>query len=171
MHVPALTPLLKSPVEQLVHTRSALAVPAVATYWPALHTVHALHVLALFAVLNVPSAHLTQLRSTVVVPSFATALPAMQVVLLTHGVAGFASSSQVPAAQATSCVVLPAHQPPAVQAWQVGGIELVPGAVWVVPGAHSVAGKHSATFLVVLSVPSGQLAHVRSALAEGVFVE
>ncbi len=163
--------VLNSPFAQLVHTRSVLAVPAVATYWPASHSVHALQLVALLAPLNMPAAQLPHVRSVVAVPSAVTKLPATHAVLFTQGVAGLASSSQVPAAQATSVAVPPAHQPPVVHVWHTGGVELVPGVVCVVPAAQSVAGKHSASFGVVLTVPSAHAAHVRSTVAEGVFVE
>ena len=38
-HVAALVVVLKVPDAQPVHTRSAAAVPAVATFWPATHVV------------------------------------------------------------------------------------------------------------------------------------
>jgi hypothetical protein len=170
LQVPALLPLLNSPVAQLVHTRSTLAVPALATNWPALQSVQATHELALLPELNVPATQLSHVRSLVGVPSALMKLPAAHAVLATHAVAGSPSLSQVPAAQATCSAVPPAHHPPAVHASHTGGVDAVPGAVCTVPGAHAFSGKHSATFFEVLTVPSAQAAHVRSALADGTFV-
>ena len=171
LQVPAFALVLNCPVAQLVHTRSVLVVPAALTYKPGAQLVHALHALALLAELKVPAAQLAHERSLVAVPSLCTNCPATHVVLLTHGVDGSPSSSQVPAAQAISVAVPPAHQPPAVQAWHTAGAELVAGAVCVVPAAHAVTGKHAATFTVVLTVPAAQTSQARSVLAEGVFVE
>lgn len=171
LHVPAFAVVLNAPAAQLEQTRSVLVVPAAVTYSPALQLVHALHVLVLLAELKVPSAQLEHARSLVAVPSLATNWPATHVVLLTHGVEGSASSSQVPVAHAASGATPPGHQPPAVHAWHTGAVELEPAAVCVVPAAHAVSGKHTATFTAVLTVPAAQTSHVRSVLAEGVFVE
>src|SRR5690606_40684744 len=101
---------LNSPVEQLVHWRSADAVPCAVTYSPAPQFVQALQASPFCAAAKLPSAQALQLRSSVALPSLTTKLPVVHAVLGTHAEAGSESWSHVPAVQASASLAPPAHQ-------------------------------------------------------------
>jgi hypothetical protein len=97
------------PEAQLVHTRSAVLLPAVSTYLPALQFCQVWQLAAFWVVLNLPAAHGLQVRSVVAFPADWTNWPAAHVVLGTQGVAGSWSSSQLFELHATSSACPPAQ--------------------------------------------------------------
>jgi hypothetical protein len=125
-----------------VHTRSLLAVPAVATYWPAAQVAQGWQAGALGASVKVPVPQGVQLRSVVALPTALTKLPARQAVCVAHAVAGLASWSQVPALQVSRAAVPPAQYWPGWQASQATGEVAVEGAVLTVPAAQVPASRH-----------------------------
>jgi hypothetical protein len=70
--VAAFWAVLNVPEAQSVQVRLAVLVPAVATYCPALHVVHAVHAVAFSAELKVPDAQSEQTRLAVAEPAVAT---------------------------------------------------------------------------------------------------
>jgi hypothetical protein len=80
------------PVAQAAQARSAVAVPAVETYWPALQVVQAAQLAALVVVENCPVAQAAQVRSAVALPGDEAYWPAPQLMKLEQLVApGFAA--------------------------------------------------------------------------------
>lgn len=69
---------------QPVHCRSLAVVPALETYCPALHVVHAVQLIAFAPVLYVPAAQGLHCRSVVLVPALETYWPATQSLQVTH---------------------------------------------------------------------------------------
>ena len=68
-----------------------MLVPAVLTYVPAAHVVHAPQLAAFVVVLKLPLAQVAQVRSAVLEPELVTYSPAEHVVLAAHTEAEFAS--------------------------------------------------------------------------------
>ena len=84
-----------------------VAVAGVVVVVPAGQAITALHLFAFSVEVYELAAHAMHTRSVLVSPSVTTAVPTTQVVLAMQGVPGLASSSQVPATQATGVVVPP----------------------------------------------------------------
>jgi hypothetical protein len=72
---------------QVPHTRFVVAVPVVATNWPALQLVWAWHQNELLAAVKKPGSHAKQKRSVVVVALVKINSPAMQLVAEVHAAA------------------------------------------------------------------------------------
>ncbi len=68
------------PAAHAAQVRSAVALPAVDTRWPALQVVHAVQLTALLVVENCPGAHAAHVRSALALPAADTDCPALQVV-------------------------------------------------------------------------------------------
>ena len=70
----------KLPAAHAVHVRSAMDVPLLETYVPAVHVVWGLQLAAFAVSENVPAAHTVHLRSSLDVPILETYVPAVHVV-------------------------------------------------------------------------------------------
>jgi hypothetical protein len=116
------------------------AVPAVLTYVPAAHVVHAEQLPAFVVVENVPLAHAVHVRFVVADPALVTYWPAVQVVRAWHTVAELPSWSHSLAPHAAFAVAPPAQYVPASHATHVGGVVAVPATVCSVPAAHAPCG-------------------------------
>ena len=84
-----------------------MLVPAVLTYVPAAHVVHAPQLAAFVVVLKLPLAQVAQVRSAVLEPELVTYCPAAHTVFGAHGVAEFPSWSHSVALHAVFAVVPP----------------------------------------------------------------
>jgi hypothetical protein len=73
-----LIPELYCPLGQLVHSRSAVSVPAFATYWPGWQSVHVVQLALFICALNVPEGQPAQTASLVGLPGVCTNAPALQ---------------------------------------------------------------------------------------------
>jgi hypothetical protein len=129
------------PGRHAVQMRSLKALPAVITYWPAVHEAHGAQLAMLLAVLNVPEAHALQVRSLVEAPRPVTYCPASQSL---HGL-------QL-AALFEALNVADAHGEHA------RSLVLLPALLTKNPGEHCVHGTHAlAGFASWSKVPGAQL--------------